>query len=141
MGLSISASAAILFVAFVVCFASLFGAVSDYQEAAEAAAGMERARLLDTASTSLAFENVDARNGSFVLGNRGQTVLDISDLEVLVDGRLIPRSEVSMSVQGHDGSRLAFCGDRVSVQTGIDLEGCRVMIVTHTGSSTTYVPA
>jgi len=138
--LSISASAAILFVAFVVCFAALFGAMSDYQEAVDAAAGQQRQRVLEAASTSIALEQVDGSNDTFVVVNNGQTVLGLSDFEVLVDGRLLASSEVEKTVLGHEGSELVFSGDRVMFRTTSDLDGHRVMVVTSMGISTTYDP-
>lgn len=140
MGLSVSASAAILFVAFVVCFATLFGAVSDYREAMDDAADHQSQRILEAGSTSIAIQQMDAANGTFIVVNEGQATLDLTDFEVLVNGVLLEQEDVGALVLGHSDSQLVFFGDRVLFQTGADLEGSRVTVITSLGSTTTYDP-
>jgi archaellum component FlaF (FlaF/FlaG flagellin family) len=135
MGLSLAASAAILFSAFVIAFSALFGAVSEFQsEMGMAEAGLATQHL-DNSMTSLALEGVDVGNNTILVRNTGASTIDLRGLDVLVNGTLIDSSDMWKDVDGDNATQLAFPQELIAIHMEMGLVGAAVKVVTRGGYS------
>lgn len=141
MGLSVSASAAILFVAFLVCFGALFGAVTKYYAAIDDMLEDERDQAIAIQGASMEFAVIDVANRTFTVANVGSQTLFLNDFEVLVDGIMLPAQDFTVSVIGHPGSELMLPGDRATFVLDGAIEGSRIMVFATLGISMTHVPS
>jgi len=140
LGLSVSASAAILFVAFLICFGSLFGAATKYYATVDEILEESRENALAVQKISLEFTDIDEASGSFALKNTGSATLLLSDFEVLVNGTLVLPQELSINIIGHPGSDLILPGDVALFDLDEPIWGCRIVVFTTMGISMTHVP-
>ena len=140
MGLSVSGASAILFIAFVVVFGSMFTALDSYQQNLGEAYQNLEGNALEVKSTSILFLSVDTVNDTFVIENDGQATLVTDDLNVLVNGTLMDSSMLDISIIGHDGSRLLLPGDLAEVTLSIEIDNCRIKVITSAGVSVIYGP-
>ncbi len=135
MGLSLAASAAILFSAFVIAFSALFGAVSEFQsEMGIAEAGLANQHL-DASMTSLSFEGVDVTNATILVRNTGQSTIDLRGLDVLVNGTLATAHALWKDVDGNNATQLAFPQELIAIHMDLGLEGAAIKIVARSGYS------
>ncbi len=140
MGLSVSASAAILFVAFMICFGSLFGAATKYYATVDEILEESGENALTVQKVSFEFTSVDEANGSFTLMNTGSVTLFLSDFEVLINGTMVLPQELSVTVVGHPGSDLILPGDMVLFDLDEPIWRCRIVVFSTFGVSMTHVP-
>ncbi|MEI6796404.1 MAG: hypothetical protein WCK39_06040 [Methanomassiliicoccales archaeon] len=135
MGLSLAASAAILFSASVIAFSALFGAVSEFQsEIGMAEAGLANQHL-DNSMISLALEGVDVGNHTILVRNSGTSTIDLRGLDVLVNGTLANGNALWKDVDGDNTTQLAFPQELITIHMDIELEGAAVKVVTRNGYS------
>ncbi|MDD1772095.1 MAG: hypothetical protein LUQ09_04170 [Methanomassiliicoccales archaeon] len=140
MGLSVSGASAILFIAFVVVFGSMFTALDSYQQnLGEAYQNLEDTAL-EVKSTSISFVSVDAVNDTFTIENDGDATLITDDFNILIDGILINGSVFEMSIIDNDGSRLLLPGDMAEISLSIEIDNCRIKVITGAGVSVIYDP-
>jgi archaellum component FlaF (FlaF/FlaG flagellin family) len=135
MGLSLAASTAILFSAFVIAFSALFGAVSEFQtEIGTAQAGIANQNL-DASMTAMTWGGMDAANGTVMIKNTGTSTIDLRGLDILVNGSLANGLVLWEEVDGNNATELAFPQEVISIHLDMDLEGASVKIVTRYGYS------
>jgi archaeal flagellar protein FlaF len=140
VGLSVSGASAILFIAFVVVFGSMFTALDSYQQnLGEAYQNLEKTAL-DVKSTSISFVSVDAVNDTFTIKNDGDATLIADDFNILINGTLIDDSMFEMSIIDNDGSRLLLPGDLAEISLSIEIDNCRIKVITGAGVSVIYDP-
>jgi len=140
VGLSVSGASAILFIAFVVVFGSMFTALDSYQQnLGEAYQNLEDTAL-EVKSTSISFVSVDAVNDTFTIENDGDATLITDDFNILIDGILINGSVFEMSIIDNDGSRLLLPGDMAEISLSIEIDNCRIKVITGAGVSVIYDP-
>ena len=138
MGLSVSAAAAILFIAFVIMFGVVFqaidGAQSEYAHAVDSNYGM----MAGKKDTSLSITTVDAANGTLTIQNTGSIVLDPSTIDVMVNGIVVDRNTTQSEVNGHAGSQIWAPQEYLIVHTSCALDGARIKVVAGNGIAAYY---
>jgi archaellum component FlaF (FlaF/FlaG flagellin family) len=135
MGLSLAASTAILFSAFVIAFSALFGAVSEFQsEIGTAQAGVANQNL-DASMTAMAWEGMDTINSTIVIKNTGTSTIDLRGLDILVNGSLANVNVLWKDVDGNNATELAFPQEVISIHMDLSLVDASVKIVTRNGYS------
>ena len=138
MGLSVSASSAILFVAFVVVFGALFGAVTEYYHTMDDVTQVNEDRLMASHNTAIEFYSMDESNDSFTIINTGSETLNISDFEVLINGTLLETGDYQVVVMDHLDSRLIFSGEKAHFTMNEPIADGQIMVVTAWGFAITY---
>jgi archaeal flagellar protein FlaF len=140
VGLSVSAASAILFIAFVVVFGTMFTALDSYQQnLGEAYQNLENTAV-EVKATSISFVGVDVVNDTFTIKNDGEATLITDDLNILINGTLIDGSLFEVSIIDNDGSRLLLPGDVAEISLSIEIDNCRIKVITGAGVSVIYDP-
>ncbi|MFP3871892.1 MAG: hypothetical protein ACOC55_03275 [Candidatus Natronoplasma sp.] len=145
MGLSVSASAAIVLVGVVLIFGTLYPAIERAQEIEEEARNdwlewkdqKQRAEMTISDVNYLGAENIL----NISLNNTGDTVLDINELEVLLDGVYCTDKVTSKIIDDqientdlwNPGQKLVLSLEDVEEETN------RVLVVSEFGSGTYHV--
>lgn len=140
MGLSVSGGSAIIFIGLVVVFGLMFGALDQYQQDI----GGSYQHLEDTAlaikSSSISILDVDEANGTFRLINDGRISLSTYSLDVLLNGVLVEKEDVTVTVIGHEGSQLLLPGEIAKISLSSDIVGGRILVVTDLGITALHIP-
>lgn len=140
MGLSVSGGSAIIFIGLVVVFGLMFGALDQYQQDM----GGSYQHLEDTAmaikSSSISILDVDEANGTFRLINDGRISLSTYSLDVLLNGVLVEKEDVTVTVIGHEGSQLLLPGEIAKISLSSDIVGGRILVVTDLGITALHIP-
>jgi archaellum component FlaF (FlaF/FlaG flagellin family) len=133
MGLSLAASAAILFSAFVIAFSALFSAVSEFQSEIGATQVGLTNQNLDLSMTAMEFEGVDVGNSTITVRNTGTSTIDLRSIDVLVNGTLVNAHVAWKDVDGDNVTQLAFPQELISIHMDIGLEDAAVKVVIRNG--------
>jgi archaellum component FlaF (FlaF/FlaG flagellin family) len=134
MGLSVSAASAILFSSFLILFGAMFGAINMYQDKIQTAQENNYDRALEAQATEIAIIGVDAGNGTISVMNHGSTTLDVSGLDLLINGTLETSSISSLSIEGHPASHLWLTGEVLYIHTDVNIVGAHIELVTDCGA-------
>ena len=138
MGLSISASAAIFFAAFLVIFGTLYGSLDSFNDSINAAQNDEFDRYTAIMNTDIDITQVDAIAGTVTLENTGEVALNIGDMDILIDG--VPRNDniTGTSVNGDTETAIWVPSEELTLFLTTDLTDARVKIVTENGVAAYY---
>ncbi len=135
MGMSVSVSTAIIFIAVVISAASLISTFDDIQTTWTDAQRGSQDREMTASHTDIAIVSIDRENGTVEIVNEGQSTLQLGVLDVLLDGRWSNDQVISMEIVGHAGSRLWLPGDILAIQFSEGLADAHIKIVTGNGIS------
>lgn len=138
MGMSVSIATAIIFIASLISFASIIGTLDGAQDALTEAHRMSSEREVDALHTSIAITSIDRQNGTIQVMNSGEVTLSLNDIDILINGTLSNDRVSSMTVEGHDGSRIWLPGEVLSIGIDGELEGAAIKIATANGASVYY---
>jgi archaellum component FlaF (FlaF/FlaG flagellin family) len=139
MGLSVSAASAILFTTFVILFGIVFGSFDHFQDSLMNSQDQQTERYEQMMDTSITIVVVDDTNDTMTLVNDGQAVIDLTDVNLLVNGDLVDRSLLNISVQGHTESRIWVPGESLVVQFPMDIDGARIKVTVKEWASAYHV--
>lgn len=135
MGMSVSIATAIIFIASLISFASIIGALDGAQDALTEANRMSSEREVDALHTSITIASIDRQNGTMRVINSGEVTLSVSETDILINGTLSNDRVSSMAVEDHDGSKIWLPGEALSISIDGGLEGAAIKIVTANGAS------
>jgi flagellar protein FlaF len=135
MGMSVSIATAIIFIASLISFASIVGALDEAQNALMEAQRTSSEREVEELHTSIAITSIDRLNGTIEVMNSGDVTLSLNEIDILINGTMGNDLVSSMVVEGHEGSRLWMPGETLSVTMNGALEGAVIKIVTANGAS------
>jgi archaellum component FlaF (FlaF/FlaG flagellin family) len=133
MGLSVSASVAILFVAVVIVFGTLLSAYDSAQHAQVKAQKDADDRQAGALQTRIAISGIDASNGTVSLVNQGSSTLSVDKLNVLLNGTLSDGSITSAMLNDGTSTGVWMPGEVLVLEFNGTLDGAQVMIVTENG--------
>lgn len=140
MGFSVSASAAIIFVAMFMSMGILYPAVANGVEDVSDARADSADQLLDQQNTAITVATVsyDAPSTTLTVAvdNTGTTDLSVAATDVLVNNSYVTPS--TTTVDGDASTDLWLPGERLTVEADVSLtaDGSnRVVVVTHHGIS------
>ena len=135
MGMSVSVTTAIIFIAAVISAASLISTLDDIQTTWTDAQRGSQDRDITASHTDIAIVSIDRENGTMEIVNEGQSTLQLGVLDVLLDGRWSNDQVASMEIIGHAGSRLWLPGDVLMIRFSSGLADAHIKIVTGNGIS------
>jgi flagellar protein FlaF len=142
VGFSVSGSAAILFVGFIVAagiaippLIGSFGSLASAQDE-------QIDRGVDAMNTGIEITNAtyDSETGTLEINvtNDGSTTLSVNDTSVLVDGEIPARSDVTTDIEGDGAVELWLPGETLTITVeNVDSEPNRVKVVTENAVSET----
>jgi archaellum component FlaF (FlaF/FlaG flagellin family) len=133
MGLSVSVSVAILFVATVIVFGTLLSAYDGSQHAQVEAQKDVVVRQAEALQTRISISNIDAANGTVSLANQGSYTLSVDKLNVLLNGTLSDESITSAKLNDGTSTNVWMPGEVLVLNLNKTLNGVQVMIVTENG--------
>lgn len=138
MGVSVSASALILFISFAICLTMIFGATTAYYEDIREAQSASAQNIDEMIHTSVQVDNAGYNTTTKVLRvnvtNMGSVTLETALLDVVVDGILKTVNITRIENGGYDGG-LWYPATTISISlSGIDSPQ-RVKISTSIGAS------
>lgn len=136
MGLSVSAATAILFASSVICFGVLLGAVDKAQNSLVEAENSNNERLSAVQQTHIVIKEVNTSIGSILVENDGNTVLNIDDVQIILNGSL--SNNVMIQVEGHPGSHIWAPSEGIEIQMPNDLNGTAVKVIVSNGATAYY---
>jgi archaellum component FlaF (FlaF/FlaG flagellin family) len=133
MGLSVSAAASIIFIASVIAFSTVTGAIFAMEHDLQEAKAVSDEIALETARTHLSLTTVDRANGSISIVNDGCSVLDPRDIWLLINGTLIDPSGFSYSIGNMTDTTFFNPGETMEMFVGTDLIDARICMMTTSG--------
>ena len=134
MGMSVSIATAIIFIASLISFASIIGALDHAQGSVLEAQKASSQREADAMRTSVALSFVDGPNGTFGVVNSGEVTLT-TQVDVLINGALSNEKISSMSVAGKNATKLWLPGEMLIITMSEGVNGAAIKIVTANGVS------
>mgnify|MGYP000930390389 CR=1 FL=1 len=134
MGMSVSIATAIIFIASLISFASIIGALDHAQGSVLEAQKASSQREADAMRTSVALSFVDGPNGTFGVVNSGEVTLT-TQVDVLINGALSNEKISSMSVEGKNDTKLWLPGEMLIITMSEGVNGAAIKIVTANGVS------
>lgn len=135
MGMSVSIATAIIFIASLLAFASVLGALDEVQSSVLEAQRSSSEREVEALHTSIAITSIDRSNGTIEVANNGEVTLSYEGLNILVNGTLSNDRVSSMTIEGRNDSKLWMPGEVLIIDLDGDLEGASIKIVTANGAS------
>jgi flagellar protein FlaF len=135
MGMSVSIATAIIFIASLIAFASVLGALDEVQSSVLEAQRLSSEREVEALHTSIAITSIDGPNGTIEVTNSGEVTLSYEGLNILVNGTLSNDRVSSMTIEGNNDSKLWMPGEVLIIDLDKDLEGASIKIVTANGAS------
>ncbi len=133
MGLSISASAAIIFVASVIVFGNLLAAFDNFEQALVDARRESQDRQDGILHDRISITAVDVENRTVTLLNEGTETLSISSLDVFLNGTLSDDAIVSTSVNGSTSTNIWFPLETLVITVGSSLNDTLIRVVDANG--------
>ena len=139
MGVSVSASALIVFMSFAICLTMIFGATTAYYEDIREAQSASAQNIDEMIHTSVSLGDAGYNTSTKVLRvnatNMGSVTLETQLLDVIVDGLLKTANITSIENGGHDRG-LWYPATTISISlSGIEPSPQRVKISTSIGAS------
>jgi archaeal flagellar protein FlaF len=138
MGLSISASASIIFVASVLVFGALLGAFNTAQHLVVDAQRSSNERVKDAMQTHITIIGVDGENSTIKVANDGSITLDLSGFDIFLNGTMSKQLITNISVDGNNSTRLLMPFETVEIVVNADLTGTPIEVVTGNGVKAYY---
>lgn len=111
MGLSISVSAAIIFIGTVIVFGNLLGAYDNFEQALVDAQRDSNERENGVLHDRISISSVDVDDRTVSLANEGSETIHITSLDLFLNGTLSNDAIASMSVNGSSNTKLWFPGE------------------------------
>jgi archaellum component FlaF (FlaF/FlaG flagellin family) len=133
MGFSVSAAATVLFIASVVTFSTVVGAVYDMERGLHDARVKSEAMAREAGDTRLSIVEVNHTTGNISLLNDGSVVLDPRYVWVLLNGTLVDPSALSYEVEGIPGTMFFNPGETMVLSTGRALNDTLICVMTGNG--------
>ncbi len=133
MGLSISASAAIIFIASVIVFGNLLTAFDSGENALMDARSASMHRQNDMSVTHMTITGVDRENGTISIVNDGGLTLHVDQVELFLNGNLSNDLVSSRSVAGNQATDLWMSAETLTMHISSDLNGTQVQVVSENG--------
>lgn len=134
MGMSVSIATAIIFIASLISFASIMGALDHAQGSVLEAQKASSEREADAMRTSVALSFVDGPNGTFGVVNSGEVTLT-TQVDVLINGTLSNEKISSISVEGKNDTKLWLPGEVLVITMTESVSGAAIKIVAANGAS------
>lgn len=134
MGMSVSIATAIIFIASLISFASIMGALDHAQGSVLEAQKASSEREADAMRTSVALSFVDGPNGTFGVVNSGEVTLT-TQVDVLINGTLSNEKISSISVEGKSDTKLWLPGEVLVITMTESVSGAAIKIVAANGAS------
>jgi archaellum component FlaF (FlaF/FlaG flagellin family) len=128
MGLSVSAASAILFTTFVILFGIVFGSFDHFQDSLINSQNEQTERYERMMDTSISIIEVDDANDTVTLVNDGEAAIDLDDVDILVNGALADQTLITLTVQGHPGSKLWAPGEQMVIDFPMEIDGARLKV-------------
>ncbi|MDW5562862.1 MAG: hypothetical protein SA339_06505 [Methanomassiliicoccus sp.] len=135
MGMSVSIATAIIFIASLISFASLAGALDQAQSSLIEAQKASASRDVEALHTSISLTEIDRPNGTIEVVNSGEVTLSLDELDIFINGTLSNERITSMTVQGHNDTKLWLSGEVLVIDLNGELSGAAIKIVTANGTS------
>ena len=133
MGLSISASAAIIFIASVIVFGNLLAAFDNFEQALVDARRDSTDRQDGVLHDRISITAVDPDNRTVTLLNEGTEILTISSLNLFLNGTLMDDAIVSTSVNGSSSTNIWFPLETLVISVDRSLNETFVQVVDANG--------
>jgi len=133
MGMSVSVSTAIIFIAAIISAGSIISTLDEVQASMMDAQTASSERELMASQTDIAIRSVDRDNATIEILNQGRTTLHLASLDVLLDGQWSNDRIASMGIVGHPDSQLWLPGDVLKIQFADELTDKSIKIVTGNG--------
>jgi archaeal flagellar protein FlaF len=133
MGLSISASAAIIFIASVIVFGNLLAAFDNFEQALVDARRDSTDRQDGVLHDRISITAVDPDNRTVTLLNEGTEILTISSLNLFLNGTLMDDAIVSTSVNGSSSTNIWFPLEALVISVDRSLNETFVQVVDANG--------
>lgn len=133
MGFSVSASAAIIFIGFVVAFTTLYPVAANGLERVTDAREDVNDRALDRQNTAIELANTSYDNGTLTVevNNTGTTELSVSETDLLVDNT---HWTGDRSVEGDSDTDVWLPGETLTITVeNLSMSPERVKVVTENG--------
>ena len=129
MGLSISVSAAIIFIGTVIVFGNLLGACDNFEQALVDAQRDSNERENGVLHDRISISSVDVDDRTVSLANEGSETIHITSLDLFLNGTLSNDAIASMSVNGSSNTKLWFPGETLvlTVDSGLNETLIRVV--------------
>jgi archaeal flagellar protein FlaF len=133
MGLSVSASIAILFVATVIVFGTLLSAYDGTQHTKLVAERDAADRHAVTLGTKITVADVDPGNGTVYIHNEGSQTLLVDHLDILVNGTLANSRINSTRLDDGTHTNIWMPGETLVMELNGPLTDAQIMVVTENG--------
>jgi archaellum component FlaF (FlaF/FlaG flagellin family) len=140
MGVSVSAAAAIMFTTFVILFGVIFGAVDHFQTSVMESQDQHLDADRDLRGLSISIISVNDTLDNIVLCNDGQTTILLDDLDVLLDGVFLDRSNYNTTVSGISNTMIWGPTENMTISLDGDLDGMRIKVTVKGWASAYYGP-
>lgn len=138
MGMSVSAATAIMFTTFVILFAVIFGAIDNYQSSTINAQQQNLDREQEIRDTEIGLVSVNLTTDQIVLLNSGSSTIQLSDMDLLLDGVYVQQSSYTTQISGVGQTNLWNPGEELIVQSLVDLDGAHIKVTVNGWSSIYY---
>ena len=140
MGISVSVAAAIMFMTFVILFGVIFGAVDHFQKSVMESQDHHLDADRDLQGLSISIVSVNETMDEILLCNDGQTTIRLDDLDVLLDGVFLDRSNYNTTVSGISNTKIWGPTENMTISLDSDLDGMRVKVTVKGWASAYYEP-
>jgi archaellum component FlaF (FlaF/FlaG flagellin family) len=135
MGLSVSASVAIIFVASAIVFGTLLGAFNNAQHSVLDAQRSAQERAVEETYTHLTITNLDIVNGTLTIKNEGDVTLNVRNVDLFINGTTANDRIISESIDGSGPTDLWMPGEELIVSITGDLTSASIKVVCENGIS------
>jgi len=138
MGMSVSAATAIMFTTFVILFGVVFGAIDHYQSSTINAQQQNLDREQEIRDTAIGLVSVNLTTDQIVLLNSGSSTIQLSDVDILMNGTYLQSSSYTFQVSGVTQTNLWAPGEQLVIQSLTELEGARIKVTVNGWTSVYY---
>lgn len=142
MGFSVSGSVAIVSIGVLVAFGVMFPTVIDSNHLVSEAQSTQSDRILDQQNTEIHINDssYDGTNLTAEVVNKGTVALEVSETDLLVDGKYVAPNETTVyrslnKTSGDTATDVWLTGEVLELVVELDSRPARVKVVTETGVS------
>lgn len=133
MGLSVSAATAIIFIAVVLVFGALLGAWDKGQDYLLDSQREIESRHADLLNTRVSIANVDQGQNTITIINDGSVTLDVTDVDLLIDGVLSNDKISDWTVGGVSNTFIWMPTEELVLTLSFDIKGEDIAVITGNG--------
>lgn len=133
MGFSVSAAATVLFIASVIAFSTVIGAVYDMEGGMHEARAAIEAMARESGETHISIVGIDRAAGSITVLNDGSAVLDPRHVRLFLNGTMIDPSALSYEVEGIPDTIFFNPGESMSLHAGRSMNDTLVQVMAGNG--------